>query len=251
MSLFRINPFVTSLTMVLILSSCGTSNQVITNTTSQEVSSLASSNKKMDMNKKDSGTVKKSEIVNKNGKDLGTKPKSTVEKSTSNLEISYKDIKSSNFPSDKFASATANFALRSMDQSQTYESGARVGYKALEDLSLQNVYVAKLTYATAKAATTWEDAYKIMAIGLRNIADERPNTPQTACDLVISMLDKTTNYESGTRAGYAAIEFIAQTDNQQVRSFLGTVYNSAKSARTWDDAYRTIISGVKTLRTLF
>lgn len=239
-----------SLAIALILSSCGTATQVVNQTPSQDVSSFASSTKKMTMDKKDAGATKKSEIVNKGGKDLGTKSQASGQRNASKVEVSYKDVKSSN-SSESFAAATANFALRSMDQSQTYESGAKIGYKALEDLSLQNVYVAKLTYATARATTTWEDAYKIMAIGLRTIADQKPNTPQTACDLVLTMLEKVKTYESGARAGYAAIEFIGQTDNQQVRSFLATVYNSAKSARTWDDAYRTIVNGVQTLKTLF
>ena len=239
-----------SLASILVLSACSTNEEMLLPPVQENVSALATApSKEMKMNKEEAKVAKKSEIALKGGKDLGTKTSNSVKNATE-LKVTFKDIKASN-SSEQIVAATANFALRSMEQARTWDSGAQIGYKALEDLGRQDVYVAKLTYYAAKAAKTWEDAYKIMVLGLSNIASQTPNTPKSSCDLVLTMLDKVKTWESGAKSGYAAIEFIAQTDNAEVKNFLNTVYRSAKAAKTWEDAYKTITNGLRDLKTLF
>ena len=239
------------LASMLVLSACATNNQEMTLPQVQDnVSALAAApSKTMKMDKEETKTVKKSEVALKGGTALGTKTSNSVKKAT-DVKVSYKDAKASNF-GEQAVAATANFALRSMDQAGSWESGANIGYRALEDLGRQGVYVAKLTYYAAKASATWEDSYKMMAVGLSDIANQRPNTPSAACDLVITMMDKAKSWESGSKAGFAALEFIGQTDNYEVKNFLGTVYRSAKAARTWEDSYKTITMGLNDLKRIF
>ena len=161
-----------SLASILLLSSCSAGDEEILLPPVQEhVSALATaSSKEMKMNKVNSKTVKKSEVVLTGGKNLGTKPASkTINNNNPEVKITYTDVKASNsLASD--ASIVANLALRAMDASKTWEDGTRLGERALEDLGRQGVYTAKLTYYAEKSAITWEDAYKITALGLSNIA---------------------------------------------------------------------------------
>ena len=138
-----------------------------------------------------------------------------------------------------------------MDSSKTWDSGAKIGYQALQDLSAKDVYVAKLGYTSARAATTWEDAYRILALSLSNIANDVPNSPAEACNLTLKSMAATKTWDSGAKVGYAALEFIGTTDNADVRNFVKLIYNSAKAARTWEDAHKTIANGLTEMKNMF
>lgn len=69
-----------------------------------------------------------------------------------------------------------NLGLSMMDQTKTWESGAKVGH-AILDYTIWlydndgTATLARITNDQARAATTWEDTYKVITSGLRSLAE--------------------------------------------------------------------------------
>lgn len=236
---------IAALLSTFTLTACSTGSDMIVpdEVMQQDVNALASSTKTIKMNKEDTKTVKKVESK------LDNKAQNNVAKDSKEIKITYKDVSAKNY-GEQGVAAIANFALKSMDSARTWESAAQIGYRALEDLGRQDVYVANLSYRCAKASSTWEEATKMMMMGLSNIANQVPNSADNSVDLVLRMMDTAKTWDSGSKVGYAALEFIGSTDNMDIRNLLATVYRAAKAARTWEDSYKTIAEGLRTLKTV-
>lgn len=236
---------ISALLSAFTLTACSTGSDMVMpdEMMQQDVNALAASTKTIKMQKEDTKTVKKVES------NLENKAQNNVEREAKDVKITYKEVSAKNY-GEQGVAAIANFTLKSMDAARTWESSAQIGYRGLEDLGRQNVYLANLAYRCAKASSTWEEASKIMMMALSNIANQVPNTADNSIDLVIRMMDTAKTWDSGSKVGYAALEFIGSTDNVEVRNLLGSVYRAAKAARTWEDSYRTIVEGLRTLKTV-
>ena len=231
----------------LVLSGCSSEQAELpslVNNDMQQVQAQAAKTIKLSLTKENTKETKKSESTLTNKKSKGTVKK--VEK----LEINFIPPSKKNDIDSKSAVTLARFALNSMNGAQSFESGYKISLKALETIESQGVYTAKLGLKMAKAGMFWETCFKASAATLKNISEERPNTPAEACNLVSSIMSNTKSYEEGAKLGYAALEVIGNTDNQVVRLIVDTTVKSAKSGQYWEDIYKTLQNGLTEIKRL-
>lgn len=150
--------------------------------------------------------------------------------------------------------SVCNSTLRSMDAATTWQSGAEIGLATVRNLSSTSQngdYKGAIFQMTGKAydaAKTWEDAYKIVALGLRFVTNDKPYEKRDFFNLGLSMMDATKTWESGSKVGHAILDYtIWLYQNDGTASLARITNDQAHAARTWEDTYKTITAGLKSL----
>jgi hypothetical protein len=180
---------------------------------------------------------------------LGNKTVTKTVKEVTPLKIALQPAKLGPSLTDGNVSNIARMTLSSMQSAQSYDSACQIAYGALErmlDETNQENLAVRFTYYGAKSQETWKNAYKVAALGMEHIANNRQATGRPVYNLAINMMGTTDSWVDGAKVGYEILESVEKADrDSQNRRIASFAYDSAKRASRWEDAYRTIENGMR------
>ena len=150
---------------------------------------------------------------------------------------------------DSNVKAIANMTLESMNKAETYQSGANIGYQALDQMNANtNESVRSLVIGgkAARAATNSEDAYHVLWLTFAHVNAGRGDSTKEITEVALAMLNKTKDYSSGAQVGYAVMAQLRDKDpNEDVRTLARFAHGQAMAATNSEDAFNTLFSGIK------
>ncbi|MEK7432797.1 MAG: hypothetical protein AABZ74_06675 [Cyanobacteriota bacterium] len=221
----------------LILASCSSqqtdlSNSTLDNNNQTQAQSVKKIQLSLDKLKTPETKKSESKLTNKKSKGDVKKP--------APLEIMFSPPTGKNNLDPTSVVQISRIALNSMNSAQSYESGYKTSLVVLEKLASENIYIAKIGLAMAKSGMYYETCFKVTAAALENIASERPVSVAETCNLISKIMSNTKSYEEGAKLGYAAMEIIGSSDNENVRFLVNTSVTAAKQGMYWEDIYKTL-----------
>jgi hypothetical protein len=172
-------------------------------------------------------------------------------KDIAKLVVKFKNPSAKNNLDERDIANIARYTLSSMNSSQTYTEGYKIGVMALDNMARQGVYVARVSWASANSTKDWENGYKVVAAALNHIAAENPNTPAEACNLVMNMMNACKDYADAYRVGFAAMQVVGNTDNPMIRNITDLALRQAGGTTDWEDGFNVLRNAFLALRNSF
>ena len=125
-------------------------------------------------------------------------------------------------------------AVTSMTGQRSSEAAYKTGREYLEQLSVQNIYKARLATAAINNcfrsdSANWYDGVKLLLVTFTHMLAEKENTPESVGQLLKDLSYAPDTIGPAYFAIYAALEEVSKTDNNEVRSFVQYNLESSKN----------------------